>query len=58
MTKSIPLSPALCVQRIGIIIRNPRKQLFDLMLELFASKRRSLGCIQREAIIISIYQSP
>ena len=55
MTKSIPLRPTLSIQRIGIIIRNPRKQFLDLMLELFTSERWSLRCIQRETISISIF---
>lgn len=54
MTESIPLRSALCIQRIGIIVRDSGKQFLDLMLEFLASKRWSLWCIQRETSYSSI----
>jgi hypothetical protein len=50
MAESIPLSSALRVHDIQIIIADSTSQGLDLMLEDFSSKRRSLGYVGREAI--------
>lgn len=52
MSKSIPLSPALRVQRVRIIVRDALHKRADLVLEGLTAKRRLFGDIQRETIFI------
>jgi hypothetical protein len=50
MSESIPLSSALRIHDIQIIVANSTAQGLDLMLEDFTSKRRRLRHVGREAI--------
>lgn len=48
MTETVPLGPALRVQSVGVVIGDTGDETFDMMLEVFTSKGRGLGDIQRK----------
>ena len=48
MTEPIPLSAALCIQKVGIIVDDVLDDFFDGMLETFTAKGWWVGDVQRE----------
>lgn len=46
MSETIPLGPALRVQRVEVVVGLSRGQSFDLVLEGFSMEARDLGDIQ------------
>ena len=53
MSKSIPLRPALRVQRVRIIVRDALHKRADLVLEGLTAKRRLFGDVQGKTVFIN-----
>ena len=52
MSEAIPLCPALCIQRIEIIVSQAFNQWLNLMLEFLAVEGGDFGDVQGETVAI------
>ena len=52
MSKAIPLCPALCIQRVEVVVSQTFHQGLDLMLELLAMESWNFRDAQRKTVAI------